>query len=191
MSLRFRDQKQYLAAFRAHVWVRCPRCRQRGEVTKDKFVCGSCALVQTDHGQGWAGMAKTTVRRPCGWCGRRLQKTDRRIGPHPRKVAVHCSSCQYTNIVNAYWTPAPEDGPYDPKFGLPLWLQTRCAGEVLWAYNAEHLEFLNSYVGAELREREPNANATLASRLPSWIKRAKNRPKVLRALRRLESKLKP
>lgn len=60
---------------------------------------------------------------------------------------------------------------------------------MLWAYNSDHLAFLRGYVEADLREREPNANASLASRLPKWLKSAKNRESVLRAVKRLETKL--
>src|SRR4051812_9395800 len=61
----------------------------------------------------------------------------------------------------------------DWYFGLPLWLQTPCCGEVLWAHNSEHLDFLESFVEAELREVA--SHGTLASRLPGWMKSAKNR----------------
>ncbi|WP_336212225.1 hypothetical protein [Nonomuraea sp. LPB2021202275-12-8] len=50
---------------------------------------------------------------------------------------------------------------------------------MLWAYNAEHLDFLERYVRAFIREREPNRNGSLASRLPAWLKDAKNRDAVL------------
>lgn len=46
--------------------------------------------------------------------------------------------------------------------------------------------FARSYHAAK---SEPNANATLASRLPKWLQSAKNRDRVLRAVRRLEAKL--
>jgi hypothetical protein len=60
---------------------------------------------------------------------------------------------------------------------------------VLWAYNREHLIFLRDYVAAMLRERVPNANASLASRLPAWLKKGANRSAVLKAVERLERKL--
>ncbi|MBB3734015.1 hypothetical protein [Nonomuraea dietziae] len=63
--------------------------------------------------------------------------------------------------------------------GLELWLQTPCRNHVLWAYDAEHLDFLERYVRAFIREREPNRNGSLASRLPAWLKDAKNRDLVL------------
>ncbi|MFI6507876.1 hypothetical protein ACIBCT_09745 [Streptosporangium sp. NPDC050855] len=50
---------------------------------------------------------------------------------------------------------------------------------MLWAYDAEHLDFLERYVRAFIREREPNRNGSLASRLPAWLKDAKNRDLVL------------
>ena len=37
--------------------------------------------------------------------------------------------------------------------GPKLWLEERCAGNVLWAVNRNHLEFLEKVVGAGLRER--------------------------------------
>src|SRR5687767_12522601 len=36
----------------------------------------------------------------------------------------------------------------DPYFHLPLWLQTPCAKNVLWAFNAHHLVFMRDYVSA-------------------------------------------
>jgi hypothetical protein len=62
---------------------------------------------------------------------------------------------------------------------------------VLWAYNAEHLDFLEEYVRASIREREPNRNASLASRLPAWLKSAKNREAVLAACAALRRRLRP
>lgn len=72
---------------------------------------------------------------------------------------------------------------------LPLLLQTLCCGDVLWALNEGHLEFLHQYVSSSLRERIGSSNASLASRLPQWIKSAKNRKVVLGAIRRLRALL--
>ena len=80
-------------------------------------------------------------------------------------------------------------GALDWYFGLSLWLQTPCCGNLLWAYNARHLAFLENYVAAELRARIPYRNGSLASRLPQWIKRAHNRPELLRSIEQLKKKL--
>ncbi len=65
-------------------------------------------------------------------------------------------------------------GPSDPFFGLPLWLQTQCCGQLLWAYNGRHLDALQSYIGADVRERTGPTMGML-DRLPSWMKKASNR----------------
>lgn len=76
-----------------------------------------------------------------------------------------------------------------PTFqGLDLWLQTPCAGHVLWVYDAVHLDFLERYVSAGLRGQAPG-NASLASRLPRWIEDATNRDAVERGLARLRATL--
>lgn len=90
-------------------------------------------------------------------------------------------------------------GSFDWYFRLPLWLQTPCCGKILWAYNREHLDFLESYIKAGLRERFPLKvyetglvmwrNKSLASRLPTWMKRAKNRDEVLRGIEKLRKKI--
>jgi hypothetical protein len=82
----------------------------------------------------------------------------------------------------------------DDYFELPLWLQTPCCGEVLWAYNERHISFLEDFVGARLRERVRDgkygwSNRSLASRLPAWIKSAKNRDEVMKGLSRLRARL--
>lgn len=82
-----------------------------------------------------------------------------------------------------------ENGGTAPRYrGLDLWLQTPCLGRVLWALDETHLDFLERYVAAGLREEEP-INRSLASRLPRWIKAAKHRNAVTRALTRLRATL--
>ena len=83
---------------------------------------------------------------------------------------------------------------HDDYFRLPLWLATPCAGELLWALNARHLAALEAYALAALRERRRDpehgwSNQSVASRLPKWIKAAKNRAEVEKALARLRARL--
>ena len=82
-------------------------------------------------------------------------------------------------------------GPVDPYFGLPLWLRTTCCGgRTLWAFNLAHLELLEGHLAAELRERgTAGRGLTLIARLPAWLKSARHRGEVLRALTRLRRSL--
>lgn len=113
----------------------------------------------------------------------------------PRRLT--CTHCGYTDCwesrsIARGWYHARDD-----YFELPLWLQTSCCGETLWAYNEQHLEFIEAFVGAKVRVRSPGAaadgwsNRSLASRLPGWLKSARNRDAVLKATGRLRSKLPP
>ena len=84
--------------------------------------------------------------------------------------------------------------PSDPHFHLPLWLQEPCCGHTLWAYNAKHLLYLESFVRAELRERvrDPElgwSNRSMSNRLPEWMVVAKHRDEVLKGVERLKRKV--
>jgi hypothetical protein len=81
-------------------------------------------------------------------------------------------------------------GPIDPFFHLPVWLQTEFAGEILWAYNIEHLNFLAEHVSAKLRERNrfKFRVRSIGARLPRWMTSARNREAVLREIEKLKKK---
>lgn len=77
----------------------------------------------------------------------------------------------------------------DPRFGVRLWLQSQCCGgHLLWANNLAHLDYLQAYVGATLRER-PKGHARLSWYLPAWMKQAKHREAVLQTLVHLRATL--
>jgi hypothetical protein len=118
-----------------------------------------------------------------------LPREERRA---PVRARVVCEACGYN-----------KDGPQattggtdlvDWYFHLPLWLQTPCCGDVLWALNEAHLAFLENYVRATLREDmrrdqlPANAirNQTMASRLPGWIQSGKNRDEILHTIDKLK-----
>jgi hypothetical protein len=78
----------------------------------------------------------------------------------------------------------------DNYFHYPLWLQTSCCSRTLWAYNLRHLEFIEAFVRAKLRERKPHelygwSNKSLFSRLPKWIQSGKNREEILKAIAKI------
>lgn len=104
----------------------------------------------------------------------------------PRRLA--CASCGHGNS----WEPRSSiwGNPVDPYFRLPLWLRADCRGHLLWAFNEQHLDLLEGYVAARLRERRayPGSMSMLA-RLPRWLKSAKNRDEVLRTIRKLRATL--
>jgi hypothetical protein len=77
-------------------------------------------------------------------------------------------------------------GSEDPFFQRPLWLQTRCVRQILWAYNEEPVVELSDHVGAQLRERGGvRPTRAMFARLPTWMKRSDNRSEVLAGLETL------
>lgn len=106
-----------------------------------------------------------------------------------RDVLLRCRGCgashRYPVHTASNWT----DHDHDCSSGLPYFLQTTVRGRVLWASNLDHLQFLENYVRAQLRERFlGSTHKTTAARLPVWIKGANNRAELLRALATLRAK---
>ena len=85
------------------------------------------------------------------------------------------------------------DIPHDGYFGYDLYLQIYCCGHSLYAFTIRHLDLLEAYIKADLRERRQNENgwrnASVASRLPKWIKSYKNRQQLIKAIYKLREKL--
>ena len=77
----------------------------------------------------------------------------------------------------------------DPAFGLPLWYQDIVKGNIIWAFNMRHLTEIKNYVKSTLRERTTDKfKMTMVEKLPDFIKMAKNREEVLKALQGMVSK---
>lgn len=161
MGLRFRAYKTCLSEFEQAIWVKCPRC--------DRPVLSRCL----DQRLTW------------------------------RIACPHCSYCRTASRVGKLQKPMPwwtgnwwteyrrYDGAVDPLFGLPLWLQAPCCGQVLWAYNEAHLDFLETYIRATLRERQGKKgdHHGIAIRLPQWMKQASHRDPLLKAIQALREQL--
>lgn len=111
----------------------------------------------------------------------------------PRRCV--CKRCGFTkdwakDIYHGWYGDQPRDG----YFGFTLWLNTPCCDHVLWAFNRQHLELLEGFVSATLREQRQDpkwgwANSGMISRLPRWMIAAKHREPVLKAIARLKAKL--
>lgn len=102
----------------------------------------------------------------------------------PRRLV--CANCGATDDRDA--SVLHLGGPQDPFFQQPLWLQTRCVGEILWAYDEEHVDDLDAYVRAKLREVGfRRTRKGMFSRLPRWMKTSGNREAVLAGLERLRA----
>lgn len=72
-----------------------------------------------------------------------------------------------------------------------MWLRVACCGHTLWARSVRHLELLESYVAASLRERLHDnwPDREYLATLPNWLCLAKNRAAVLRGFVALRQRL--
>jgi hypothetical protein len=90
------------------------------------------------------------------------------------------------------WWSVRADGR-EPSFGLPLWLaQKCCGGNVLWALNEPHLDYVERFIRSTARDRDfpsPPSDRGLAYKLPKWMQLARNRQELLHAVSRLRRRL--
>jgi hypothetical protein len=181
----------YLNDFVNCVLVECPRCGACATIRCPKGICGTPALSCAECAftkKGWppptAVEMRGRARRRCPRCNDWLGKAPVRYRTRKRVVEI---ACVCGAVIGESWPRARMvlGGSTDPYYGLPLWLRAGVRGEELWAYNREHLAFVEAYVRAKIRRRAPKWNASLASRLPRWLKNAAGREDVLRALTRI------
>ncbi|MGW4881049.1 hypothetical protein ACWEPI_31355 [Streptomyces sp. NPDC004262] len=158
-SVRFRDPRNTEYDFISLIIARCPGCEKAARVVP--------APEDSDPAGRILFRPRRLVCRGCGlsrvWSGRRVELS---VG-----------------------TAQPATDPY---FGLPLRLQVETRHGWLWVYNLEHLDLIRRFVQAPLRERAPwydtGQRMTLVARLPVWIKRARNRDEILRAVSRISAR---
>ncbi|MEH7612332.1 hypothetical protein [Gottfriedia acidiceleris] len=162
MKKRFINQHRMLETFGCEFLVLCPNCNGKSKV----YSLGDSSPYITGE----------VKRFLCPNCGLTREFIPKRNG--------------YNQNVISYGTSWKKDtinigGAFDWYFGYPLYLQIPCCGNTLWAYNREHLDYLKKYVEAEMRG---NAAYYLSveSRLPYWMKSAKNRESIIKAILKLE-----
>ncbi len=114
-----------------------------------------------------------------------------------KMICVHCGFSDKLQDVSHRVDPKQHKGqvlifgePIDPFFHQPLWLQINVLGEILWAYNLEHLSLLEEHIGAKLRERNQLSPRikSVGARLPRWMVLAKHRKEVMNAIQKLKEK---
>lgn len=161
MPARSKDGYQkFLHDFVNEVLVVCPKCSGQ-------------AIVHSDF--SFKKIRYHDIKVICSSCGFNERKQDLSSG------VLYSRSTSKTKYILF-------GAPVDPFFKYSLWLQGKINGNLLWAYNYEHLEFIRIIVEAKLRERrsETNYNASVASRLPRWLTSKTNREKALKVIARLK-----
>lgn len=180
MSTRFQDDGRRIWDFIEDILVECPSC-------------GGCAhvLPKDPRHARLSGARRVSCLR-CGYSRDAASGGAKKARPRWEKrqrVGKKWRQASTSTFTGAPRRPA-HNAPADWFFGLPLYLQTPCAGETLWALNARHLAWIEAFLSAKLREdASPTRHKTAVSGLPQWLIVARRRDEALRGVARLRSKL--
>ena len=161
-------------ALTSGIQVKCPKCHGAGMVTADDdnayFRCLSCGHQETRD----RTIYRYDVHNQCKNCGRYYRTT--------MSGEVHKTAEAFSYIGEI------KDGR-EPCFDLELWFLTSFQGKPVWALNREHLAYLIGYLSADLREKPMGrAKMTQADHLPTFMKTAKNRERIVKLLRQMQEK---
>ena len=195
-SLRAEDPGVRLFQLAALKWVHCPRCDGPARLADGRMSCLRCSHVEggpKPNPRRLKAVMLEKTRPVCEnkACGAPIPNHGPpvRAGTGGELLArVECPTCGH---VGRYKAVAVE--PVDVarahawlrRFWQPryaLYLTRNVGGHTLMVYNLEHLDLLERWLGAKLRERGPVAGLTMMARLPRWMKSAAMRGPVLKAL---------
>ena len=113
MVIRFRAYGKRLSDFEQEILVRCPQCKRIAKI-----------LTLNSEQSSLSSIKKIT----CQHCSYTKQQSK----DGNRKAALLLWQNNYGNKRNSSYE------ILEYFFGLPLWLQISCCGQVLWAYNEAH-----------------------------------------------------
>ena len=101
-----------------------------------------------------------------------------------------CTACGYAREVDMQVAKtAILDTGAHAYFDAALWLQSPFKGRhVFMALNGAHLEYLERYIAAEIREHAGRSHFTLLEKLPKFYHAAENRAGLLQLIRKLKEK---
>ena len=200
---RFTDKSEYSLEFlKDGICVTCPKCGNMGVVRMHgayrtpegrffRFNCNSCNEVRTKSELEPHGYFAEAL---CSHCERFFRKDvpdSHRNFPAIKVNCPHCDTLVYAGVVAAKATKwlcwgGFRDG-IEPNFGCSLYFLSSYDGKPVWAVNRAHLQYIISYIGADLRLR-PRGLKGMSYKLPKFMKLAKNRGGVLKVLQRLLEK---
>jgi len=177
------------------IQVKCPKCQGPGVVTADQdntyFRCLSCGHQETHD----RTVYRYDVHNQCRSCGRyyRVDIKDE-AKQHFPVLRVACPYCgtampgEVHRTAEAFFYTGEIENGREPFFGLELWFLTSFQGKPVWALNREHLAYLIDYLSAGLREKPAGTNVmkTQADHLPTFMKTAKNRERIVKLLKQMQ-----
>lgn len=109
-----------------------------------------------------------------------------------KEARLYCESCGYNKQIPTETSVFGIKGNWEMAahsyFNAKLWLQHPFKNEAFFAYNKEHLHYLEQYIAAGLREHKNRTGFTLLEKLPKFYHEAKNRAALLKIIQKLKIK---
>ncbi len=192
----------YNIATTTGICVKCPKCKGLGIVTVDKmeadtvkayFKCTNCGTSKEKN----QTLYLYDIENLCECCERyyRIGLTDE-SQQHFHILRVACPYCGHAMCgevrkkTGALCYCNEIKNTCEPYFGFELWFLTYLNNKCVWAMNREHLAYLIEYLSADLREKpiEVGTMRTQADHLPTFMKTAKNRNKIVKLLENMQRK---
>jgi len=194
---RFQDENKWLGSFGDIINIKCPRCSLQAVVKRtfqsqwyynDRRIleCKNCYYSLKEV----AVKYKAFVDTYCCNNEDKIKFESQLLNEKPDKIKLKCAVC---NEVKEF-KPKVEEVSFmltsdntvvrEGYFNAEIWYQKEFGKSFFWTYNLEHIHYLERYIKADLRERNNNGsnNGTMISRLPKFVKEAKNRDKLLKII---------
>lgn len=132
---------------------------------------------------------QTEVWVICPSCSK---KATTKVDYEQKRAILFCENCGFNKQIPTEVTVFGINGNWNiaahSYFGAQLWLQHPFKNDVFIAFNADHLNYLEQYIAADLREHKNRTGFTLLERLPKFYHDAKNRKALLAIIQKLKKK---
>ena len=125
----------------------------------------------------------------CPGCGK---KATAKADHEKKEVRLYCLHCGYSKIAGTAVEVVGIQGHLvmaaHHYFEAELWYTAPFKNEEFVAFNREHLDYLEAYISATLREHKDRTHFTLLEKLPRFYHEAKNRDTLLKLIAKLKNK---
>ena len=125
-------------------------------------------------------------------CPRCEKKAVAKVSYQDEEARLFCGNCGYNQLKSTEVSVFGRKGNWqlaaNIDFGVDLWLKSSFKNDIFFAYNDEHLHYLEKYISADLREHKDRTHFTLLEKLPKFYHEAKNREALLKLIEKLKRK---
>ncbi|MEG2309129.1 hypothetical protein [Chryseobacterium sp.] len=132
---------------------------------------------------------ETEVHVSCPKCAKKAIAT---VDYEKKEARLYCLFCGYNKTTDTELSYFGLSGNFkvaaSSYFDVGLWYAVPFKGDYFIAYNEKHLDYLEQYISAKLREHKDRSHFTLLEKLPKFYHEAKNRKALLEIIKKLRLK---